>query len=86
MQKISGPAASQPQVIPLVASFNVNSNGRSHKAQNNLPQAYALLGTSLSVPSTNLLFSTSTLYEVYKLDHVRAGGGYGGTYPPDISI
>ena len=84
MQKISGPAASQPQVIPLVASFNVNSNGRSHKAQNNLPQAYAL-GTSLSVPSANLLFSTSTLYGVYKLDHVRAGG-YGGTYPPDISI
>ena len=84
MQKISGPPASQPQVIPLAASSNVYFDGRSHKAQNNPPQAYAL-GTSLSVPSTNLLFSTSTLYEVYKFDHVRAGG-YGGTYPPDISI
>ena len=35
MQKISGPAASQSQVIPLIASFNVNFVDRS-QAQNNL--------------------------------------------------
>lgn len=56
MQNISGPAASRPQVIALaVVIIGCDFDG-GPRAQNNLPQAYAL-GTSLSIPSADLCSS-----------------------------
>lgn len=73
MQKISGPVASRPQVIPMVAFVRCSSDGGSG-AQKYPPHAY-VLGTSLSLPSANLPLETSILYEPYVLDYLVASRG-----------
>ena len=73
MQKISDPAASRPQLISLEQPFDVTPMAVDEDKYF-LPQAH-VLGTSLSLPSANLLPSVSTPYELDVLEHLWRVGG-----------